>query len=110
VTRVTIFYPYPKTKLFDLCAEMDLLTDRIIIDYAQDTMLDFSKIHSNRVLFIRRYFPILTKIYRRLRMKNKVKTEILLDRLLTSQWAAYSLLPLSNKVPPAGSMGNAVQA
>ncbi len=96
VTRVTIFYPYPKTKLYDLCAEMDLLTNRVVIDYAEDTMLDYSTIHSTRVLFIRRYFPILTKIYRRLRTKGKQSTEKQLDRFLTSKWAAQSILPLGN--------------
>jgi anaerobic magnesium-protoporphyrin IX monomethyl ester cyclase len=98
VTRVTIFYPYPKTKLYDVCAEMNILTDHIVIDYAQDTMLDFSKIHSNRVLFIRRYFPILVKVYRRLRMQKRIKLETALDNFLISATAARIVFPLGNKV------------
>ncbi len=98
VTRVTIFYPYPKTKLYDVCAEMNILTDHIVIDYAQDTMLDYSRIHSNRVLFIRRYFPILVKIYRRLRMNKRVKLEKTLDNFLTSGFNARTLFPMGNRV------------
>lgn len=98
VTRVTIFYPYPKTKLYDLCAEMNILTDNVVIDYAQDSMLDFTKVHSNRVLFIRRYFPVLVKIYRFLRVRQKVKAERNLDKLLVSSWSAKITFPLLNKL------------
>lgn len=98
VTRVTIFYPYPKTKLYDMCAEMNILTNRVVIDYAQDTMLDFSRIHSNRVLFIRRYFPILVKIYRYLRMRNRIKLENALDKFFTSGFNARFIFPVGNRV------------
>ncbi|MCJ7694947.1 MAG: B12-binding domain-containing radical SAM protein [Anaerolineaceae bacterium] len=98
VTRVTIFYPYPKTKLYDLCAEMNILTDHVVIDYAQDSMLDFSKTHSSRVLFIRRYFPILVKVYRFLRVKQKVKLEKCLDKLMVAPWSAKLVYPLLNKL------------
>jgi len=98
VTRVTIFYPYPRTKLYDMCAEMNILTDHVVIDYAQDTMLDFSRIHSNRVLFIRRYFPILVKVYRRLRMHKHIKLEKVLDKILISEFAARTMFPIGNKI------------
>jgi hypothetical protein len=75
-----------------------ILTDHVVIDYAQDTMLDFSKIHSNRVLFIRRYFPILVKVYRRLRIQKRVKCENTLDKFLTSDLSARVIFPVGNKV------------
>ena len=77
---------------------MNILTDHVVIDYAQDTMLDFSRIHSNRVLFIRRYFPILVKIYRRLRMKNQVKLEKAPDKFLASGFNARIIFPVGNRL------------
>lgn len=96
VTRVTIFYPYPRTKLHEISREQGLLTDRIVCDYATDTVLGFDKVQRNRVVFIRRYFPLLARLYRA--ALRWPWAERLLDRLLSSRWTTVTLFYAANKL------------
>lgn len=97
VTRVTIFYPYPRTPLHRLSEEMGLLTDRIVTDYATDTVLGFDKIQRNRVVFIRRYFPILARLYRFVKRLPR-PFERALDAFLSARWTVVTLFYAANKL------------
>jgi len=96
VTRVTIFYPYQRTRLHEVSREQGLLTERIVCDYATDTVLGFDKLHRNRVIFIRRYFPILARLYRWAGKHPRV--ERALDRLLSSRLVTVTAFYAANKV------------
>lgn len=104
VTRVSIFYPYQRTKLYEISREQGLLTERIVYDYASDTVLGFDKVQRNRVVFIRRYFPLLARLYRW--AGGRPWAERLLDRLLSSHLATVTLFYAANKVYD-GVRGNA---
>ncbi len=97
VTRVTIFYPYQRTRLYEVSREQGLLTDRIVVDYATDTILGFDKIHRNRVVFIRRYFPILARLYRWVQKLPPV-VERWLDALLSARWTTVTAFYAANKL------------
>jgi len=95
VTRVTIFYPYQRTRLYELSREQGLLTERIVTDYATDSILGFDKVQRNRVVFIRRYFPILSRLYRW--AGKRAWAERLLDRILSSRLTTVTLFYAANK-------------
>lgn len=97
ITRVTIFYPYQRTRLYEVSREMGLLTDRIVFDYATDTVLDFDKVHRNRVVFIRRYFPLLAKLYQ-WALRRPPFVERWLDVLLSARWTTVTLFYAANKL------------
>jgi anaerobic magnesium-protoporphyrin IX monomethyl ester cyclase len=96
VTRVTIFFPYQRTKLHEISREQGLLTDRIVNDYATDTVLAFDKLHRNRVIFIRRYFPILARLYRW--ALDRPWAERFLDRVLSARLTTVTVFYTANKV------------
>lgn len=97
VTRVSIFYPYPRTRLYDLCREKGLLTERVVTDYATDTILKMDKVQRNRVVFIRRYFPLLARLYRLFRRLPPF-IERAFDALLSARWATVTLFYAANKL------------
>lgn len=96
VTRVTIFFPYQRTKLHEISQAQGLLTDRVVSDYATDTVLAFDKVQRNRVVFIRRYFPILARLYRW--ALGRPWAERLLDRFLSSRLTTITVFYAANKV------------
>jgi len=63
IIHTSIYYPYPKTKLFDICKENGFLTDRRIDNYFSDTCLNFDKSLRNFIIFIQRFFHPLVKIF-----------------------------------------------
>ena len=63
-TYVSIYYPFPKTALYELCKKKNLLTDRIVTDYVEGSVLNFDRFTHIRILFIRDYFRPLMSVYR----------------------------------------------
>jgi radical SAM superfamily enzyme YgiQ (UPF0313 family) len=96
VTRVTIFYPYERTPLHTISRQRNLLTDRVVSDYATDTVLGFDKVQRNRVVFIRRYFPILARLYRWALAHRWA--ERFLDRFLAARLTTVTVFYAANKV------------
>lgn len=96
-SRVTIFYPYEQTKLYETSKELGLLTGRVVTDYAKDSILDIGRTKRTQVLFIRRYFGILVRGYRALSglpaPGGRLATGIV-DGILSSKLAAYTVLPV----------------
>ncbi len=63
-SQVTIFYPMPKTELYDLCKEKGFtVDDRDGSDFFT-AMLNTGTISKQRIYFLYRDFHLLTKIYR----------------------------------------------
>ncbi|HAW60644.1 MAG TPA: hypothetical protein DCW86_04165 [Actinobacteria bacterium] len=61
--QVSIFYPFPRTRLYDVCKEKGFLTDRRINSYFEDTVLEQPTLDKNQVRFAFQYFDVLVKIY-----------------------------------------------
>ena len=62
--QVSIFYPYEKTKLFDICRDKGLLRTKEVVDPFTDTSLSFSKGERNQIVFTAYYFNVLVRLYR----------------------------------------------
>jgi anaerobic magnesium-protoporphyrin IX monomethyl ester cyclase len=100
VCRVTIFYPYEQTELYEVCQKQRLLTDRVVTDYAEDTILRFSPARRNQILFVRRYFSFLVKAYRflgKLRYPQRRVLTKALDTVLESRLAARGVFPAADR-------------
>lgn len=61
--QVSIFYPFPRTRLYDVCKENGFLTDRRINSYFEDTVLEQPTIDKSQVRFAFQYFDVLVKMY-----------------------------------------------
>ncbi len=61
--RVTIFYPYQGTRLFEICKEEGFLTDKVLTSYVDDTKLVYGKLTRKQILFASRYFRFLILFY-----------------------------------------------
>jgi anaerobic magnesium-protoporphyrin IX monomethyl ester cyclase len=95
--RVTIFYPFQHTPLWELCREQGLLTNREVTDYGEDTPLRFAHTQRNQVIFIRQYFSLLVLGYRiLLRLPGTVQTHVtrLIDKIIASRLVAHAILPI----------------
>ncbi len=61
--QVSIFYPYPKTRLFELSKEQGFLTDKTSNSYFEETTLKQPTITDEQVGFVFQYFGALVRIY-----------------------------------------------
>ena len=61
--QVSIFYPYKGTKLYDYCKTTGLLSQKVVTDYFEDTILNFSLFRRNQVLFFSSYFMGIVGLY-----------------------------------------------
>jgi len=98
-TYTSIFYPFAKTALHVLCEDRNLLTDRIITDYVEGTMLDFDYPTMARIIFVRNLFRPLMNLYRVIYKLPKGIgnfTEKILDWFLSSKITAVTLFALAN--------------
>lgn len=62
----TIFYPYEGTPLYDMVHRENLVADREVTDYFQDTALDQESIRRDQVIMFNKYFEPLVRHYRRM--------------------------------------------
>ena len=99
--QVTISYPYPGTVAHNYCKEKGFIPvneeQKHLSSYMEDTILDYPKILKNRVLFIKRYFRPLVKLYKALnkdiRIIKIIRLYILLDKILSNKLVAYLIFP-----------------
>lgn len=104
--QVSIFYPYKGTKLYDICRDKGLLTDKFVKSYFDDSTLHFDKLRRKQILFCMLYFRELIKVYHQLHRMKGLLSKIgirLLDKLLCSRiWfeAIWSTLSLPNTIDP----------
>jgi len=63
--QASIFYPYPKTELYELCRRENLITNRYgkFRNFFTDTPLNFTLIERCQIRFIQRYFRVLVIVY-----------------------------------------------
>lgn len=99
--QVMIFFPYPKTVLYDRCRDEGLLTGRHLPSYEVDTVLDFGRATRARIVFLRHYWSILQKLYERALglsgFAGRAAVRVL-DGVLKSRLAALLLFPLMNRL------------
>jgi len=101
--QMSIFYPYPKTELYDLCKRENLITNRYskLGNIFTDTPLNFSLIERNQIRFIQRFFRVLVIGYRFIfslpDKTSKVCIKIY-DSFLSSRVTAILIYPVLLKV------------
>lgn len=64
VHMVFIFYPFPRTRLYERCKEDGLLSDKTHHDYLTESVLDLPPLSRRRVHFMRDHFYKLVDTYR----------------------------------------------
>lgn len=91
--QCTVFYPYKHTALYDFVIKEGLFTDeKSLIEYTQESVLNFSFAQNNRINFTVLTMNVVSKVYRVL---PKYLSEIYL-RLLYSSLFAVFILPVVN--------------
>jgi anaerobic magnesium-protoporphyrin IX monomethyl ester cyclase len=94
--QVSIFYPYEKTRLFDICREHGLIRDHDVSDPFRDTSLSFDQVSKNQIVFTAYYFTVLVRFYKLL-MKMPPYLSRTMDRIsqgiLSSRVTAMALYP-----------------
>jgi radical SAM superfamily enzyme YgiQ (UPF0313 family) len=92
ILQLFIFYPFPKTRLYQLCKEQGLLTGKEYQDFNTQSVLKMSALKKIQVHFIRDYFSRLVLLYRRL--KNKGKAARIAERILDAVIQNRIVLPI----------------
>ena len=94
--QISIFYPYEKTRLFDICLEQKLIRDNETAVPVKDTALFFEREERNRIVFTAYFFPLLVRVYRiylklpALLARTLIKVS---DAILSSKCVAKILYP-----------------
>jgi radical SAM superfamily enzyme YgiQ (UPF0313 family) len=104
VNQVSIFYPYKKTRLYDLCQTKGLISHREVTDYFEDTKLEFTPFKRNQIFFFLSYFRSLVNLYDLIfklspRLSNKCIK--ILDRLLSTRIGFKIIYLMMTKTYPA---------
>lgn len=96
MVQVSMLYPYYGTKMYDICQQSGLLTDRDVGDYCQDTVLAFDPVKMKQVLFSAQYFILLVRAYARLfKTPERIRRALVrvVDTILISKVAALLVFP-----------------
>lgn len=92
ILQLFIFYPFPKTRLYQFCKEQGLLTGKEYQDFNTESVLKMPALKNIQVHFIRDYFSRLVLLYRRL--KNKGKAARIVERILDAVIQNRIVLPI----------------
>jgi len=97
--QASIFYPYPKTELYDLCKREHLITDRYgkFNNFFMNTSLDFTLIERNQIRFMQRFFRVIVLGYRfiyKLPQKISKYGEAIYEAFLSSRVTAILIYPV----------------
>jgi radical SAM superfamily enzyme YgiQ (UPF0313 family) len=65
VMHVSIFYPYPGTKSYEMCKREGFLTDKQIDTYYEDSVLQQESVSAEQLRALRRRFEFLVHLYSR---------------------------------------------
>jgi len=94
--QTSIFYPYPFTRLYNLCIEKGYLNEGKAVDnYFKATILQLDSMSRDEIVFFRIYFTVLVGIYRAIfLLPHSIQNplEHFLDRLLRSPFVPRNLL------------------
>ena len=89
----TVFYPYPQTKLHDVCVENGFLAAREGYSYFGESVLNLDSVTPDQVNLFHRYYDHIFRLYRRLNRSRAGRRAIpYLDAFYVS-----GLWPLSGK-------------
>lgn len=95
----SIYYPYPKTDLHELCRQKGLMISQAVTDYVEGSALSFGRIAREQILFVRNYFRTLANIYRLIYCLPKKLggcSQKLFERSLSSRIAARGVFSFAN--------------
>lgn len=93
--RHTIFYPYPGTRLYELCRDERLLTERRVNNDYMNTVLNLPSLSCQQLHMFWQYFHTFVKVYAYLYLLPKSLSrcvEFLLDTFLTCRLAPTVLI------------------
>lgn len=96
----SIFYPYPKTKLYEICRKNEFLTQRELDTFVEGTILSQPTISGAQVNFAYQFFPVFVRSYklcRKLPSPLSLLGERMLDWFFTSKIIPHGLLAASKK-------------
>lgn len=60
----TVFYPYPKTVLYDICAGKGFLTEKVNYSYFGDSVLNLDSITPKQIRLYHRYYDHIFRLYK----------------------------------------------
>lgn len=91
--QVSVFYPYKKTEMYELCVKEGLIRgeEKTLIAYKRDSVLNLGRIQKNRVLFTELMLIFLVRTGRRI--NSKVFNVFL--QILYSKVSSLAILPLT---------------
>lgn len=82
----TIFHPYPGTRLFEICQEENIFSNRSVSSYYIGSILDLPELPTQHLTMFHRYFHTLVKVYASIYRLPELFSKILirlLDLILT---------------------------
>ncbi len=92
ILQLFIFYPFPGTRLYQVCKDKGLLTGQEYQDFNTESVLKMSALKKIQVHFIRDYFSRLVVLYRRL--KSRGKSGRIIERILDAVIQNRVILPI----------------
>lgn len=97
----SIFYPFAGTELYELCRSQNMLTESKVTDYVEGTVLNFSRLNKQRILFVRNYFKGLVSFYKTAyRLKPAIGRLAIkiFEKTVFSRIGCWVLCPLANLI------------
>jgi len=95
IMHVTIYQPYPGTKLAEICREQNFLESKDLpLDFCSSSILKLSTVTSSQVLMFRDYFRVLTRYYQLLQKLPRGISQVsvrLSDRILSFSFTSKVL-------------------
>ena len=95
--QVTIFYPYLKTKLYNVCQEKGFLTERVLTYYTDESILRLPTLSETNLTFTKYFFRRLARVYSKLAVLPPPVAKAIgrtLEKVLSREWIQFSLLQL----------------
>ncbi len=101
--RITIFYPYKGTRLYHEAEKHNMLTEKDVVNYSDDTIIKSKTMSGHQIRFIAKYFRILVLIYQIILINSNNFQKVILrmfDKFITSKMVGKILFPFFNAIYP----------
>lgn len=83
--QVSMFYPYPKTELYEVCKRHGFLKEGILYSYYEDTLLDLDTLSREEILFYHKNFEYFVIYYKNVYSLTP-RISFLLERAIDLLW------------------------
>jgi len=100
MNQASIFYPYPKTALYEICKRENLIRNRAkdknISNFFTNTILDFNLVERYQIRFIQKFFRVLVMAYRSIYALPEKTSKVIIkifEAFLTSKIIAIFVYP-----------------